>query len=148
MTPYATVRKSDAIINALLTFSAPERLAWEQLAHNDKNVLLRQAMQRIESLKYAGRTAENYQERAFPREGQKDIPRVVCAALALDAAHLAWLATDKEAAQRKQLQAQGVKSFSIGKLSESYADTKKVDVVCKEAMQLLQPYLLGGARFA
>lgn len=45
--------------------------------------------------------------------------------------------------QRARLIEQGVTSFSVEGLSESYDSTKAKNKVCSEAMEYLRPYLLG-----
>ena len=47
--------------------------------------------------------------------------------------------------QRAKLINQGVSSFSVDGLSESYDMTKAKNVICKEAKELIKPYLLGCA---
>jgi hypothetical protein len=59
---------------------------------------------------------------------------------------LAILSRGAEANQRAQLQSQGVKSFSLGSLSETYRTGASAErLISNEAIQLLQPYLAGGA---
>lgn len=59
---------------------------------------------------------------------------------------IALLAGGAKANQRAELQAQGVKSFSIGKLSETYQTGVSGErLLSLEAKQLLQRYLSGGA---
>jgi hypothetical protein len=61
-----------------------------------------------------------------------------------------WLSDDQKQAdqlQRRDLQAQGVDSFSIGDLSESYktgGSDKAVPLLCPKVSALLRPYLTGG----
>jgi hypothetical protein len=51
----------------------------------------------------------------------------------------------KQARKRAQLQAQGVKSFILGSLSESFAGGSQGNqLISVEAQELLQPYLSGG----
>ena len=45
--------------------------------------------------------------------------------------------------QRSRLMEQGVTSFSVEGLSESYDTSKSKNKVCSEAMEYLKPYLLG-----
>ena len=45
--------------------------------------------------------------------------------------------------QRARLIEQGVTSFSVEGLSESYDNSKAKNKVCSEAMEYLKPYLLG-----
>ena len=47
--------------------------------------------------------------------------------------------------QRAKLISQGVSSFSVEGVSESYDITKARNVICKEAKELIKPYLLGCA---
>lgn len=45
--------------------------------------------------------------------------------------------------QRSKLIEQGVTSFSVEGLSESYDSNKSKNKICSEAMEYLRPYLLG-----
>ena len=47
--------------------------------------------------------------------------------------------------ERSKLINQGVTGFSVEGLSESYDITKARNVICKEAKELIKPYLLGCA---
>ena len=47
--------------------------------------------------------------------------------------------------ERVKLINQGVTGFSVEGLSESYDATKARNVICKEAKELIKPYLLGCA---
>ena len=47
--------------------------------------------------------------------------------------------------QRSRLINQGVTSFSVEGLSENYDITKAKNVICKEAKELIKPYLIGCA---
>ena len=79
---------------------------------------------------------------AFPR-AFAEIPAAVRMAQALEALALC----DTQAAYRRELQAQGVSSISLGKASESYQGVNSTASLkplrSTEALLLLQPYLLG-----
>lgn len=61
-----------------------------------------------------------------------------------------WLSDDTKQAnqsQRQELQSQGVESFSIGDLSESYGKgvgEKPAPLLCSKVKALVAPYLDGG----
>lgn len=46
--------------------------------------------------------------------------------------------------QRHKLISQGVTSFSVEGLSEHYDLVKSSEIICKEAKELIKPYLIGG----
>ena len=46
--------------------------------------------------------------------------------------------------QRHKLISQGVTSFSVEGLSEHYDLNKTNEIICKEAKELIKPYLIGG----
>lgn len=136
--------------------------AWEAASENDKEKALKQATRTIDRLPLKGRPAYDDQLLAFPRSlfvdgtmetserrfdlppgwwTQSDIPQAVKDACCEEA--LALL--ERRNNQRRQLQDEGVTSFSIGNLSESY----KTDITIAkrlhsdEAKDLLMPYIAG-----
>lgn len=142
MTPYITVQEGDEFISSLLPSLDPERTAWMQLSEADKAVYITQAMLRIEALPYSGTAAVEGQANMFPRYGQDAVPEAVQQALAMEACAIP--AVYAEAQERTRLQAQGVQSFSVGKLSESYGYAGGKQLYSGIARYLLEPYLVGG----
>lgn len=152
---YNTIATADSYIAAHYTSASDERQRWEALSDDDKTVYLTNAFEAIEALPFRGRKADPAQENAFPRlpyqYGHTDegAPQRV---LAAEIEMALWLSDEKKrvsSKKRRELQEDGVKSFSIGDLSESYGDTsaaaeKTPAEKCSRAMELLSPYLSGG----
>ena len=115
---------------------------WKALTDEKKAGYLKTAARHIDSLRYAGRPNQPCQKMAFPR-AFAEIPAAVRMAQALEALALC----DTQAAYRRELQAQGVSSISLGKASESYQGVNSTASLkplrSTEALLLLQPYLLG-----
>lgn len=141
MQSYLTVQEADDRICTSLLSTDAWRLAWAALSEEDKEVCLSAAMTRIEALPYTGAPALPKQERAFPRRGETEVSEEVKTALALEAC----ASCNTEAATRSVLQAQGVKSFSVGNLSESYelGSSSMAKLYSPTARQLLAKYLMG-----
>jgi hypothetical protein len=150
---YQTAAEADSYIIAHYRTSSKPRQAWDVLSCDDKNILLVNAFESIEALPFTGRKAWRHQPFAFPRLPQQyGRPQVVPDPVKAAQAEFAiWLAQDTngERATRQELQAQGVTSFSIGDLSESYdnagAAAQQPDALrCAKCAALLRRYLSGG----
>lgn len=149
---YVTVGDADAYISARYRSNNKLRKAWEDLDEADKEASLLTACADIEALPFGGRSMIAGQAMAFPRLPYQygrstEIPEKVKHAqieLAL------WQLDDTnttQAEQRQALQAQGVESFSIGDLSESYTTgtaAQPTALMCAKVSNLLAPYLNGG----
>lgn len=152
---YSSVEFADSYISTHYTSDSSERKRWDVLSDEDKTVYLNNAFEAIEALPFGGRKAVLGQETAFPRlpyqygktnEGAPQRVKLAEIELAL------WLSDEKRhktSQKRAQLIADGVKSFSVGDLSESYSETSdSIQTIfaksCKKAMKLLTPYLSGG----
>lgn len=144
---YITSAEADDIINGYLVSTDPQRVAWAALSTSDKEVYLRQALQRIDALPLSGRPTDMFNLLQFPRKGQATVPGQVKQAQALEAC--ASIGTAEEADKRAQLQAQGITAFSAGSLSESYGKPgSAVDrLFSAQAKTLLKPFLLGVVPF-
>lgn len=141
-------------------------IAWDALLDGDKDIYLRQAAEIIDAQPLQGFKALTTQTMEFPRtlftdvnylayvnsallnqEGwyiQPGVPDVVKYAQCELALELAQ-GTSSQVAQRAELQRQGVRSYSIGKLSETFSGASG-GVVSYKARQYLQPYTGGGFR--
>ena len=134
--------------------------AWADLPDEVKDKLLITATQEIDGLFLKGRKYVYNQALNFPRyicidtelqqsyissTGINDgtIPDVVAKATCEEA--LALL-QNTEGAKRRELQRQGVTSFTIGKLSESFGGNKAISLLSDKAKQLLRPWILGKVR--
>jgi hypothetical protein len=80
------------------------------------------------------------QKLAFPRYPDEEIPETVKEACCEEA--LALL--ERGNSQRRKLQQEGVQSFTLGNMSETYAPGAGRGLISKEAKELLRPWLLGG----
>lgn len=137
-------------------------IAWLAVSSPNREILLRQAAKIIDRQPLQGYLAVVTQAMQFPRilyteyqsnvlnnaaiiqdENwyiQPSVPLNVTYAQCEIALHLAQGTSD-----RADLQRQGVKSFSLGNLSESYSGTKN-PIGSHEAMELLAPFVGGGFR--
>lgn len=143
---YVTLEEATQYAESHLLSSDPRKAAWESLTDPDKEVLLRNATSTIDSLPLRGRKIVATQALAFPRTLQEkcqryfgcfepivpeedsvvpsEVKRAQCEqalqfALSLSTTSSATASADAEA--RAALQRQGVTSFSLGDLSESYS---------------------------
>ena len=119
--------------------------AFLELSTEKKESLIRKAAMKIDCLSFTGRKKDNSQSLAFPRDYQTDVPNEVKTAQALEA--LAYL--DSEKLKRRDLQNQGVKSVTLGQVSENYGDSIKADSMSifgnPETYLLLRKYIAGSA---
>jgi len=113
---------------------------WEQADESTKEKALRQATRAIDRQPLRGRKTETGQALAFPRYPDTEIPEVVKEACCEEA--LALL--ERGNSQRRKLQQEGVQSFSLGNMSETYAAGAGKGLLSQEAKELLRPWLLGG----
>lgn len=135
---YIDVAEADRILS-------PERdyNRWAVLTNSDKEAYLVMAARNIDSLYYTGCKDDPEQSLEFPRRYQPEVPANIKLAQALQALYL----SDNPVYMRKQLQAQGVTSITLGKASESYgniaSNNSASGVLCHDALCLLRPYMLG-----
>jgi len=140
-----------------------KRIAWEALSSNDKDIYLRKGAQTIDRNPLVGVKATSTQTMEFPRAIYTDnayYSEIVNTNLFYGKHWYVQTETPNEVkyaqveiaiditdgiSDRIALQREGVKSFSLGKLSESYG-SGKMNTIPYEAKELLAPYLLGGAR--
>lgn len=113
---YATVVQANEYVQNYYSSSDSMRLAWEKLSEADKLVSLNRAEQTIDCLPFTGRSVT--EDKAFPRYPDTEIPKeVTCATI-----ELAVQTLDAEARDRYEMRRQGVRSYRIGDLSESFSD--------------------------
>lgn len=150
---YVTVGDADTYIKSRYLTSSTDRKRWIELDYADKEVFLANACIEIEQLPFRGRKAVVNQPLSFPRlpyqyghtdSGAPTTVKYAQIELAL------WLSDEdkqSEYTKRRDLQAQGVESFGIGDLSESYvvgAAVKPAPLLCSKSASLLAQYLNGG----
>jgi len=114
--------------------------SWAGADDSTKEKALRQATKTIDRQRLNGRKTNPSQPLAFPRYPDAEIPQNVKEACCEEA--LAILESGNS--QRRKLQQEGVQSFSIGNLSETFAAGAGRGMLSQEAKELLRPWLLGG----
>jgi hypothetical protein len=163
---YISLADAETYISENYISTEAKAVAWAALSDGNKEILLRKACKKIDRQLYTGIKAEDSQSLEFPRAIrtncrreawpllnvyfdsdwiiQTETPEAVKSAQAEEAISLA-----KGTPKRLELQAQGVKSFSIGgSLSESYSGPSSITLSSQEAIAYLKPYLLGAAAIA
>lgn len=129
------------------TYAADNKFyqAFLSLSAEEQERLIRKAAMKIDCLSFTGIKKDSSQSMAFPRDYQTDVPNEVKIAQALET--LAYL--DSEKIKRQDLQNQGVKSVTLGQVSESYGDGIKTGSMSifgnLETCWLLRKYLAGSA---
>ena len=113
--------------------------AWVEASDADKEKALAMATKAIDRQRLNGRKTNPSQPLAFPRYPDAEIPQNVKEACCEEA--LAIL--ERGNSQRRKLQQEGVQSFSIGNLSETFAAGAGRGMLSQEAKELLKPWLLG-----
>jgi len=113
--------------------------AWAEASDADKEKALKQATKEIDRMPLKGRKATDTQELAFPRYPDTEIPKEVQEACCEEA--LALL--ERGNSQRRKLQQEGVQSFSLGNMSETYTAGAGRGLLSQEAKELLRLWLLG-----
>ena len=112
---------------------------WAQADDSTKEKALWQATRAIDRQLLRGRKTNPEQELAFPRHPDTEIPTAVKEACCEEA--LALL--ERGNSQRRKLQQEGVQSFSLGNMSETYIVGAGKGLLSQEAKELLGPWLLG-----
>lgn len=113
---------------------------WGETSDADKEKALRQATKEIDRQLLKGRKATDTQELAFPRYPDTEIPEAVKEACC----EIALALLERGNSQRRKLQQEGVQSFTLGNMSETYAPGAGRGLISQEAKELLRPWLLGG----
>lgn len=142
---YATIEQANTYVASYYSSTNNIRIAWEALSEEDKQVVLNRAEQVIDLLPFNGRPVDPKQINAFPRHPNPELSlervRIATIELALQTNG------DTEAQDRLNLRAQGVKSYKIGDLSETFKDTSSEDYLIQFALDVVNPFLrnwLGG----
>lgn len=128
---------------------SPEAIRWSALSDNEKDVYLRKALVQIEALPYTGFKTERNQVLEFPRNGDSTIDSRVKYAQIEYALALTDTLFQKEMQQRLMLQKQGIKSFKLGDLSESYVNGAgrgvfPISATPHSVLVYLNTWLMGG----
>ena len=114
--------------------------AWAEASDADKDKALAMATKVIDRQLLKGRKATDTQELAFPRYPDTEVPEAVKEACCEEA--LALL--ERGNSQRRKLQQEGVQSFTLGNMSETFTPGAGKGLLSQEAKELLRPWLLGG----
>lgn len=147
---YLSMADADEYVDENLTSTDAKYIVWKALTKSDAEVLLRKSARIIDMQPVQGYKVSSIQTMSFPRVmwtdavngfTQYDVPDAVKYAQVEIALSLA----QGNSEERSDLQAQGVKAFSLGNLSETYAG-KSGGVISQRAKELLAPFLGGGFR--
>lgn len=142
---YATVEQANAYVASYYSSTNNIRIAWEALNEEDKQITLNRSEQLIDLLPFNGKPVDPKQVNAFPRYPN---PELSLARVRTAAIELALQTNgDTETQDRLNLRAQGVKSYKIGDLSETFNDTNSEDYLIQFALDVVNPFLrnwLGG----
>jgi len=112
---YVTLSEADAYVDGFRPNSA-----WNELTNPQKEQRLVLATEQLEALPFTGRKTERNQPLAFPRFPSSTVPESIKAAQVEIAVFALEQTSSVDASQRATLQRQGVTSFSLGDISESY----------------------------
>lgn len=149
MTPgvdtYITAAEADGIISSYMLSTDSRLVAWTGLSSGDKEVYLRHALTWIEGLPLTGRKMDPDQTLQFPRDYHAAVPDAVKQAQALEAASTIGMIEQLD--KRAQLRAQGIMSFSAGKINETYGAISVYGLFSPQAERLLRRYIMGGVPF-
>ena len=113
--------------------------SWGQADDSTKEKALRQATKAIDRQQLRGRKVNSGQALAFPRYPDTEVPEAVKEACCEEALTL----LERGNNQRRKLQQEGVQSFSLGNMSETYAAGAGKGLLSQEAKELLRPWLIG-----
>ena len=112
---------------------------WAEASDADKEKALAMATKAIDRQPLRGRKSDREQTLAFPRYPDTEIPKEVQEACC----EIALVLLERGNSQRRKLQQEGVQSFTLGNMSESYAAGAGKGLLSQEAKELLKPWLLG-----
>ena len=112
--------------------------SWGQADDSTKEKALKQATKEIDRQPLTGRKTADDQALAFPRYPDEEVPEAVKEACC----EVALALLERGNSQRRKLQQEGVQSFTLGNLSETYAPGAGRGLLSQEAKELLRPWLL------
>ena len=134
ITAYVTTEEAEAYFANRLHADV-----WTEAGDAEKTAALTMATRAIDRLQLKGRKADPDQALAFPRYPDTEVPEAVKEACCEEA--LALL--ERGNSQRRKLQQEGVQSFTLGNMSETYAPGGGRGLLSQEAKELLRPWLIG-----
>ena len=150
---YVTVAEASEYIQTRYASTDELRQAWEAMDEADQAVYLQKSFDAINILPFRGRKYAAGQEAAFPRWPDPEVPLAIKYAQIENALTLTDTGAQEDAAFYEKMWQYGVESYSIGNLSESSSNgswgrscssTAARSVTSAQALNLLQPYLMGG----
>lgn len=137
---YVTVEEADFYFDSTL-----QSEEWNKYDTTTKEKALIIATRQIDRLPFSSRKLDINQPLEFPRINTNlpftdGIPDAIAYATCEQALFLL-----KGGSKRQELQKQGVKSYSLGDLSETFADnlSEAQKTICPEALSYLRKYMLG-----
>lgn len=137
---YVSVPEADAYFDSTL-----QSEEWNKYDTTTKEKALITATRQIDRLPFAGRKLDINQSLEFPRTTTNlpftdGIPDAIAYATCEQALFLL-----KGGSKRQELQQQGVKSYTLGDLSETFSEnlTDAQKTICPEALSYLRKYMLG-----
>lgn len=135
---YSTIEQANVYISNYYGSTDTIRTSWEALSDEDKQVYLNKAEQIIDQLLLKGRPL--VPGKAFPRDPDSEVSLLKAQEATIELA--VQTQGNIEAKERYNLQKQGVSSYKIGDLSESFkgngSDLMGVD---KFALSIVYPFL-------
>jgi hypothetical protein len=166
---YISLADANTYVSNNYPTTATEYTTWNNLTDANKELYLKKATKKIDRLLLRGVKAVSTQTLEFPRAIRTDYRRenFPLVNIRLDADWVVETAVSQQvkdaqveealqtvtqgatATKRQQLQAQGVKSFSLGNLSESYGSgggssaNTSTKLISVDAQELLRYYVLG-----
>jgi hypothetical protein len=134
MASYVTVEEATTYFASRLHAEA-----WTQASTCDKGKALDMATRAIDRTPLKGVKASYDQANQFPRYPDAEVPQAVKEACCEEALAILEIGNS----QRRKLQQEGVQSFSLGNMSETFAAGAGKGLLSQEAKELLRPWLLG-----
>lgn len=134
MSAYVTLEEANTYFASRLHAEA-----WTNASDADKQKALEMATRAIDRTPLKGVKASWDQAHQFPRYPDTEIPQAVKDACCEEA--LAIL--ERGNSQRRKLQQEGVQSFSLGNMSETYTPGAGRGLLSQEAKELLRLWMLG-----
>lgn len=147
---YSTITEADQYIAEHYLSTDSQRLLWEELSDEDKQVLLNQAFDVIEALPLTGHKTDVAQPYAFPRCPDKCVPQEVVNAEIELAFKLSDGDASDEAKEYRRMALYGINSYHIGNFGETvlaYGGQSlaiKSGLISEVSERLLSPWLSGG----
>ena len=112
--------------------------SWGETDNSTKEAALKQATRTIDRLLLKGRKTTDTQELAFPRYPDTEVPEAVKEACC----EIALALLERGNSQRRKLQQEGVQSFSLGNMSETFTAGAGKGLLSQEAKELLKPWMI------